>query len=146
MFSYIPWNLKGFRIIFSFIWIIKYLGGYVTNAYSEKVIVGKLETFPVTRVTWSYHSHKLQSPRYYFQTLQWENEVYIFGGGTTKKIDNKNRYEFNFIWNKLKFWSFSLTEHWTLKNNTFTVKTFDHDVANSYINPELFFVSHTICT
>jgi len=116
--------------VFTFDDKIYCIGGQATNAYSEKVIVGKLETFPVTRVTWSYHSHKLQSPRYYFRILEWQNEVFIFGGRTTKKIDNKN----------------SLTEHWTLKNNTFTVKTFDHEVANSYHYPELFFVSHTICT
>ena len=76
-----------------FLSMIYYLGGDEYKSPSEKVIVGKIETFPVTRVTWSYHSHKLQSPRYKFRTLQWQNEVFIFGGVTSKKIDNKNRYK-----------------------------------------------------
>jgi len=107
------------------------IGGVARNHYSDSVYVGILETFPVTRVTWSLHEHKLQSARYNHRVIGWHNQAFIFGGYSKTAINGQ----------------YSLTEHWTFHNNgTITSEEYDHEVGNSYQNPELFFVNHDFCT
>jgi len=105
------------------------IGGYTADM-TDSVYVGILETFPVTRVTWSLHEHKLKSPRYQHRVIGWQNQALIFGG--ISKAGTNGKY--------------CLTEHWTFHTNgTITSVEYDHEVGNYYREPELFFVDHEFC-
>jgi len=107
------------------------IGGWTAKGYSDSVYVGILETFPVTRITWSLHEHKLKFARYDHRVIGWQNQAFIFGGYSKTAINGK----------------YSLTEHWKFHTNgTITSKEFDHEVGNTYTNPELFFIDHDFCT